>query len=149
MLEEQIYQDYVTALKAKDKAKSTFLSFLRSGLKNKAIDLKKEKLDDDEVLTVLKKEQKRLQDAKESVAKSSRQDLLTDLESELTLLNQYLPKAIAEDELITIIEQSIAEEKAVSIKDMGKVMKSVLGKVGVQADSKTVSQIVKSKLSSL
>ncbi len=146
-LEEKIYQDYLQALKSKDKIKLTFLSFLRSELKNQAISLKKKALDDDEVLGGLKKQQKRLQDSKESIASSGRQDLIENLDKELNILQQYLPQPLSEQELTTIINEVIASTGAVSMKDMGKVMKEVISKVGVRADSRKVSALVKEKLS--
>lgn len=148
-LEEKIYQDYVVALKARNKPKVDFLSFIRSELKNQSINLKKEKLQDDEVLGVLKKQQKRLLDAKETIAKSDRADLIEALEAELALLNEYLPKALDEDELIKVIDEVLSQAGASSMKDMGRVMKDVIAQVGVRADSKMVSSIVKQKLSSL
>jgi len=148
MLEDKIYQAYTSALKAKDRKKSEFLSFIRADIKNQAINLKKEKLEDAEVLAVLKKAQKKLQDAKENIAKSGRQDLIEDLEQELAILSEYLPKPLGEAELTEIVTTVISELEASSMKDMGKVMKEVLSRVGVRADSKAVSNLVKSKLSS-
>ena len=148
MLEDKIYKDYVDALKSKDKNTADFLSFVRADLKNAAIDLKKEKLDDDEALTVLKKQKKRLQDSKESISASGRQDLLQNLEKELKILDSYLPSPLEESELIAIIDEVISAAGASSLKDMGRVMKEVLAKVGVRADSKKVSELVKNKLSS-
>jgi len=148
MLEEKIYKDYLKALKAKDKHKIDFLSLIRAELKNRAIDLKKEKLDDPEVLAVLKKQQKRLQDAKESIASSSRKDLLADIERELAIVNEYLPQPLSPEELSQMITEVITETGASSMKDMGRVMKEALAKVGARADSKSVSQLVKEKLSS-
>ncbi len=147
MLEDKIYQDYVAALKAKEKQKTAFLSLVRSELKNKAIELKKEKLDDPEVLTVLKKQQKRLLDTKESIAQSQRADLIEATDQEIALLESYLPKPLGDEELLKIIDEVISETEASSMKDMGKVMKEVLAKVGVRADSKKVSALVKEKLS--
>ncbi len=149
MLEEKIYSDYVKALKNKDKEVSTFLSFIRSSLKNIAIDLKKEKLSDEEVLPALKKEQKRLNDTLESIVSSGRQDLIEAAKSELNILNQYLPEQLSIEKLTIIIDETIKETQAASIKDMGKVMKGVTAKTGVRADAKKVSTLVKSKLSSL
>lgn len=146
MLEDKIYQDYVSALKAKDKPKTDFLSFIRAELKNQAIELKKDKLDDPEVLSVLKKQQKRLLEAKEITGQSQRLDFIQSLEQELRLLEEYLPKPLSNDELLKIITDVISETSASSAKDMGKVMKEVLVRVGVQADSKTVSVLVKEKL---
>lgn len=146
-LEEKIYQDYVAALKAKDKSRVDFLSFIRAELKNHAIDLKKKQLDDHEVLIVLKKQRKCLIDSKDSFSSSGRTDLLSALEKELALLDGYLPQPLANNELIQIIETVISQTQAFSLKDMGMVMKEVINQVGVRADSSKVSQIVKSKLS--
>ena len=147
MLEEKIYKDYVEALKAKNKHKTEFLSLIRAELKNQAINLKKEKLEDDETMAVLKKQQKRLQDAKESIASSNREDLIADIEKELAIVSEYLPQPISEEELAKIVDEVITQTEASSMKDMGRVMKEVLAKVGVGADSKTVSQLVKTRLS--
>jgi uncharacterized protein YqeY len=147
MLSDRIQKDYIDALKAKNKHKVDFLSFIRAEIKNSAIDLRKEKLDDNEVLTVIKKQKKRLQDSKESFTSSGRTDLIESLEKELNILDEYLPKPLEDSELTQIIEAIIAETNASSMKDMGKVMKEVLAKVGVRADSKKVSEIVKGKLS--
>lgn len=148
MLEDRIYRDYIEALKAKDKSKAVFLSFLRSELKNLAINLKKEKLEDKEVLEVLAKQKKRLQDARESIVSSQRADVLRELDKEIDFLNEYLPSLLREDELIQIIEEVISQVSASSLKDMGKVMKEVLTKVGVRAEPKKVSILVKNRLSS-
>ncbi len=147
LLEDKIFKDYAQALKAQDKHKSGFLSFVRADLKNRAIELKKEKLDDDEALAVLKKNKKRLQDSKEAIVKSGRQELLEPIERELTLINEYLPQPLEESELVKVIEEVISQVGASSIKDMGKVMKEVIAKVGARAEPKQVSALVKSKLS--
>lgn len=147
MLENKIYQDYTQALRDKNRQKIDFLSLIRSDIKNQAISLRKNKLEDTEVLSVLKKAQKKLQDAKESIVKAERTDLLEDIEKELIILSEYLPKPLAENELIEIIDTTINKISASSMKDMGQVMKEVLAKTGVRADSKTVSNLVKTKLS--
>jgi len=148
MLEEKIYNDYVSALRAKNRQKTDFLSLIRSELKNQSIDLKKEKLKDEEVLPIIKKLQKRLLDSKENIIKSQRKDLIQNLEKELNILEEYLPKPLEDSELLQIIQDIIAKTGASSMKDMGKVMKEVLDTVGVRADSKKVSSIVKDKLTS-
>ncbi|MCQ9205707.1 MAG: GatB/YqeY domain-containing protein [Omnitrophica bacterium] len=149
MLEDKIYQDYVEALKSRNKSKSEFLSFIRSELKNEAINLKVEKLDDSQALIILKKQQKRLLDTKEAIVSSQRNDLLQNIEQESNILNQYLPKPLKDAELLQIVEEVISKTKASSMRDMGRVMKEVLTRVGIKADSKNVSSLVKEKLSSL
>lgn len=147
MLEERIYKDYVEALKAKDKHKTVFLSFMRAELKNSAITLKKDKLDDNEVLTVFKKQKKRLEEAREAIRACSKVEAVDEIERELSILDTYLPKALEDSELAGIIDKVIAEIGATSIKDMGKVMKQVLEIAGARADAKRLSELVKQKLS--
>ena len=149
MLEQKIYNDYVQALKQRDREKTTFLSFIRAALKNQAIDLRKDKLSDEETLAVLAKERKRLRDAHETIANSQRQDALDEIKRQLALLEAYLPQELDSEKLAAIINEAIAEENASSIKEMGKVMKHVLAKVGTQADAKKVSELVKQRLSAL
>ena len=148
MLEEKIYREYLEALKARDKEKLDFLSFIRAELKNAAINVKKDKLDDNNVLVVIKKQKKRLEEAKESTLPSGRTDLLQSIEKELAILDSYLPQPLEESQLVEIINQTISALGAASMKDMGRVMKEVLAQVGVRADTKRVSELVKSKLSS-
>ncbi len=147
MLEKKIYQDYQQALKAKDKPKSLFLSFLRAELKNKAIELKKDSLEDAEALIVLKKEKKRLEDTRESLVNCPRPQLLKDLELELSLLSSYLPAEMADEELLKIIKEVIKQEAASSLKDMGRVMKQVLQAAAGRADPKKASGLVQKELS--
>jgi len=146
MLHDKIYQDYVSAMKAKDKFKVEFLSFVRGHLQNKSIELKKEKLDDNEVLAVLTKQKKQLEDAKSQMESSGRPEMIDKTEKELLVIGEYFPEAMSEQEVLEIIEKVISESGASSMKDMGAVMKEVLAKVGARADSKIVSSIVKDKL---
>lgn len=148
MLEEKIYNDYLLALKERDRHKIEFLSFIRSELKNLSIQLRKDKLSDEDVLSVLNKQRKRLEETKESVISTDRHDLIEKVDKEISLLNEYLPLPLTEAELIKIIEEKIQETNALSLKDMGKIMKTVLAEVGLRADPKRVSELVKNKLSS-
>ncbi len=147
MLEEKIYKDYLEAFKGKNKQRAVFLNFIRAELKNLAINLRKDKLDDQEVLTVLKKQKKRLEETRQSIVSSGRSELLKDTEKELAILEAYLPEPLTESELLESIDRAISQTGATSIKDMGKVMKEVLAEAGVRADAKKVSELVKDKLS--
>ena len=146
MLEEKILNDYKQALKNKHKIKSSTLSFLRSNLINQAISLKKKTLDDNEVISVIKKSVKQHQDSIEQFKKGERQDLVDKESRELQILKSYLPPELSRDEISKIIEEVISETQAASLKDMGRVMKEVMAKVASQADGKTVSDLVKQRL---
>jgi len=147
MLEDKIYQDYVTAMKAQDKPKIEFLSFIRAAFRNVAIDLKVKKLEDKDALIVLQKQQKRLLDTKDSLKAANRADLMAANEKELSLIAEYLPKALSLDELTQIVADTIARLGASSIKDMGRVMKEISAQTAGRADAKRLSELVKAKLS--
>lgn len=146
-LEEKIYKDYVAAFKAGEKEKATFLNFVRSELKNYALQIKKDKLEDNLVIAQLKKLKKQLQEALEKVKETENHDFIRKTEEEINILNQYLPKDLGETEVLAIIKETIKEVGATSIKDMGKVMKAVLQKIENKADAKLVSDLVKKELS--
>ena len=147
MLEERIFDDYKAAMKAKDTLKSSVLSFLRAEIMNVAFAKKKAKLDDTEVIGVIRKQIKARQEAIEQFTKGNRQDLADKESRELEVLKSYLPKELPQEEINKIIEEAVSSTQATSIKDMGRVMKEVMAKVAGQADSKVVSDLVKEKLS--
>jgi len=149
MLEDQISKDYIQAMKARDTLKSSTLSFLRAQIKNVLIEKKAEKLEDAEVITVIKKQVKQRQDSIAQYEKGGRQDLAGKEAAELAILKDYLPEEMPEQELEGFVTGAIEEAQAGSMKDMGKVMKIVTGKVEGRADNKLVSELVKRALSQL
>jgi uncharacterized protein len=147
MLEEKILNDYKEALKNKDSLKSTALSFLRAQLMNAALEKKKNTLDDTEVMAVVRKQIKQRQDSIEQFTKGNRPELAEKELQELKILKAYLPEELSGEELKKIIEEAVAVTGALGMKDMGKVMKEVTAKVAGKADSKTVSDLVRERLS--
>jgi len=146
-LEEKISKDYVQAMKDKDAVKSSTLSFLRAQLKNVLIDKRIDKLDDGDVISIIKKQVKQRQDSIGQFQQGGRQDFVAKETQELDILKSYLPAEMSESDLKVLVEESIKEANALSAKDMGKVMKILLLKVAGRADSKMVSDLVKQKLS--
>ena len=147
MLEEKIFDDYKAAMKAKDTLRSSVLSFLRAEIINVAIAKKKPKLDDNEVIGVVRKQIKARQEAIEQFTKGNRQDLADKESRELEILKSYLPPELPQEEINKIIEEAISSTQATSLKDMGRAMKEVMAKVAGQVDSKVISDLVKEKLS--
>lgn len=146
MLHEQINKDYVTAMKARDTVRSSTINFLRAQLKNVVIDKKVEILDDESVITVIKKQIKQRQDSIEQFDKAGRQELVDKEKAELAILKSYLPAELSEETLRGMVKEIINEIQASSIKDMGRVMKAVQEKTQGGADNKVVSEIVKAVL---
>ena len=148
-LEDKITQDYVQAMKARDSFTSLCLSFLRAQIKNVKVDKRLETLPDEDVISVLKSQAKQRQDSITQFKAGGRTDLVQKEEKELVILKNYLPPDLDTEKLKNIIEEAVAESGATSIKDMGRVMKDVLGRVGAQADNKEVSALVKERLSKM
>lgn len=113
---------------------------------NVAIAKKKAKLDDNEVIGVVRKQIKARQESIEQFKKGNRQDLADKEGKELEILKVYLPKELPQDEINKIIAEAISSTQATGPQDMGRVMKEVMEKVAGQADSKVVSDLVKEKL---
>jgi len=147
MLEEQISKDYIKAMKGGDKVRSLTLNYLRAQIKNILIEKRVDKLEDSDVILVIKKQVKQRQESIIQYEKGGRQDLAGKESVELTILKEYLPEEMSEQELEKLVTGSIEEAQAESMKDMGKVMKIVTGKVQGRADNKLVSELVKRALS--
>jgi hypothetical protein len=100
-------------------------------------------LNDEDVLGVIAKQVKQRKDALEEFKKAQREDLMEQTAKELDILMDYLPKQLTEEELKVIVSDAIKEVGATSIKDMGKVMSTVMPKVKGRADGTMINKIVK------
>jgi uncharacterized protein YqeY len=147
MLEDKIMSDFKEAMKNKDSVKQSTISFLRSQLKNLAIEKKKDKLEDSDVVAIIKKQVKQRLDSIEKFQSGGRLDLAEKEQKEMGILKAYLPEELSKEELEKIIDETIASIGASNIKDMGRVMKEVMSKVGGKVDNKTLSDSVRLKLS--
>ena len=149
MLEKKITNDYIQAMKSKEAAKASALSFLRAQIKNVMIDKRVEKVADEDVIAVIKKQVKQRQDSIEQFKQGGRADLVAKETAELALLQSYIPAEISNEQLTAIVQETIKSSQATSIKDMGKVMKDIMPKVAGKADNKRVSDMIKELLSKL
>lgn len=146
MLEEKILKDYKDAMKARNALVSSVLNFLRAEMINVAFAKKKDKLDDNDCIVVIKKQIKARQDSIEQFTKGGRLDLADKETKELEILKGYLPPQLGEEDIKRIIEEAVVALGAQGLKDMGRVMKEVTAKVQGQADGKLVSDLVRAKL---
>ncbi len=145
-LEERLLEEMKQALKSNDKLRLSTIRMIRSALKNKEIELRR-KLEEDEVIKVI---QVMVRKGEESVAQfqtGGRMDLVEKENKEIDILKSFLPQSLSQEEILKMIDQSIQETQASSLKDLGKVMKSVMPKIGGKADGKWVNQLVKERLS--
>ena len=144
-LDKKIYEDYILAFKKKDAFLKNILGYILSELKNKKIELKKESLDDKEVIAVLKRQKKKLGEVLGLI--SGKEEEKKQVRKEIEVISSYLPQELSREDLLRIVDSVINDAGAESIKDMGKVMKSVLAEYAGRVDSSLLSKVVKEKLS--
>ena len=142
----KIEQDMVAAAKAKDRISLSALRMIKTAVHNREIDLKRE-LSEAEFFQVLSSMVKQRKDSIEQFAKGGRADLVEKEESELKVIHSFMPAQMSEEDVNREIRQAIAETGAVSVKDMGKVMKVLMPKLTGKADGKAVGEKVKAALS--
>ncbi|MFH0753578.1 MAG: GatB/YqeY domain-containing protein [Candidatus Omnitrophota bacterium] len=149
LLEEQINKDYIQAMKDKVAERSAALNYLRAMIKQVKVDKRLEKVEDAEVIAVIKKQIKQRQDSIEQFEQGGRLELAAKEKTEIDIMKVYLPVEMSAHEVKEYIESAIKESGASSMKDMGSVMKIVREKVGGRADGKMVSELVKERLALL
>ncbi|WP_152656255.1 GatB/YqeY domain-containing protein [Oceanobacillus sp. CFH 90083] len=143
---DRLNQDMKQAMKNKDKETLSVIRMVKASIQNESIKLGKDTLSEDEDLTILSREVKQRKDSLQEFKNAGREDLAEKTKEELEILEQYLPKQLSDEELTSIIQETITEVNAASMKDMGKVMGSVMPKVKGQADGTKIKQIVEQEL---
>ncbi len=144
-LKDKLMADMKIAMKSGDKDRLLVIRSLRAAVRQTEIDGKKE-LDDDGVIAVASKELKMRQDSLAEFKKGGREDLVQKTQSEIDVIIDYLPKQLTEEEIRTLVSESIAEAGASTAKDMGKIMKVLMPKVKGKANGKVVNNIVREML---
>ena len=129
------------ALKSRDAVKLSTLRLLLAAVHNEEIRIRKE-LGAEEIQKVIAT----LSEAIDLYRKGGRNDLAQKEEAELEILQAYLPQPLTEQEVQTLIRESIAELGATGVQDLGKVMKQVMPKVSGRTDGKRVNELAKALL---
>lgn len=144
-MKNQILEDLKSAMKNKDKETLSVIRMVKGAIQMSELDKKRE-LTDDEVIGVISKEIKTRKEAIKEFEKGAREDLIQKNNAEIKILEKYLPKQLAKEELESVINKAFELVKPESIKDMGKVMKEVKPQVVGKADMGEVSKLIKEKL---
>ena len=82
----------------------------------------------------------------EEFTKADRQDLVSKLENEIVIVDEYLPQQLSQEEVAALVKEAVRQTGASSMADMGKVMGALMPKVKGKADGNIVSSLVKSEL---
>ena len=145
-LQDQIQDAMKTAMKSGDKGRLAVIRLMMSAMKQVEVDERIE-LDDSRVLGILDKMVKQRRESISQFKAGSRDDLADKEQAEIDIISDFLPQALTEAEIETIINSAISETGAASMKDMGKVMGIVKPQITGRADMGAVSGKIKSLLS--
>jgi len=144
-LKDRLNEAMKEAMKAKETLRLSTIRLMRTAIKNREIDARSE-LDDQEVIGVLSTMVKQRRESAQVYRDNGRIDLAEKEEQELAMIQEFLPAQLGEEEIRGIIEEAVAAVGAVSMKDMGPVMKIVSGQTTGRADGRLVSELVKARL---
>jgi len=147
MLKKRIQDEMKAAMKAREKRRLGIIRLILAAVKQREVDERIE-LDDTQVLAVLDKMVKQRRDSIEQYEKAGRTDLAEQEAFEIGVLKEYLPEAMSEEEISTLIKDAIANTGAESLKDMGKVMGAIKPKAQGRADMGAISAVVRQRLGS-
>ena len=149
-LRNNIDEDYKQSIKNKDQKKIDTLRLIRSAIKDKDISTRtsenKEGINDAEILSLLISLIKQRKDSIEQFQKAKRDDLIKNEQSEIEIINKYLPQQKTQEETEKIINEIITTNNLESIKDMGKLMSIIKNDYAGEVDMGLVGKIAKSKL---
>jgi uncharacterized protein YqeY len=143
--QKKIEQDFKNALKSGDEVKKRTLRMVLTSIKLAEIE-KGRPLSDEEVLAILQKEIKSLKETITDAEKAGRPDLIADTEPEIQILEEYLPQPLSDEQLEEMVTQAIHQVGAVSLHDMGEVMKVLMPQVQGRAEGSRVSAVVRAHL---
>jgi len=141
-LKELLMNDLKQAMKDKDTIRKNAIQMARSAILQVEKDQRKE-LNEDEMLEVMMKQVKQRKDALVEFKKSGREDLIANLDREIEVLMSYLPQQLSDEELESIIKDTISSLGISSMKEIGKLMGAVIPKVKGRADNRRINELAK------
>ncbi len=147
-LTSRIKDDMKSAMRAKEKERLGTIRMLLAAIKQREID-ERIILDDSQVMSVIEKMVKQRRDSIKQYMAAERSDLADIEQTELELLQTYLPAQMTDSEMDTLVTLAITESGAAGPQDIGKLMGVLKPQAQGRADMGKISQLVKAKLSAL
>jgi len=147
MIQTQVKEEIVAAMKAKDSVKLNTLRGLSAAFTNELVATKRkptDELSDEEALNVIRREVKKRKEAFEAFTKGGREESAQQERAEQTILEVYLPQMMSADEVQKIVEAKKTELGVTDKKDMGRLMGAVMAELKGKADGTDVKTAVES-----
>ena len=145
MLKQRLTEDMKTAMKGGDKPRLAVIRLINAAIKQREVDERIE-LSDEQVLAVLDKMVKQRRDSVAQYEQAGRTELAEQEQYEIGVIQDYLPAALSEAEILALVDEAMAATGAAGMQDMGKVMGSLKPKLQGRADMGAVSALIKQKL---
>ncbi len=150
-MKDRINQDLRLAIKARDNLRRDVLRMLKARILESEVALRKKKgrnyeLSSEEVQQVVVGYSKQRKQSIESYQQAGRQDLVEKEMAEMRILEDYLPELLSREEIEALVTKVIRETQATGPSDLGRVMKTVMGRLQGPTDGKLVNQMVREKL---
>lgn len=145
MLKEKLMNDLKSAMRDKNEIKKNTVQMVRAAI----LQIEKDKgitVDDEKIIEIIAKEVKGKKDALVDFENGGREDLVSQTNEEIAILQEYLPRQLSAEEIKAEVEKVIKEVGATSIKDMGIVMKEAKARIGAGADGRRINEAVKELL---
>ena len=140
-LKESLLSDMKGALKARDSLKLITIRGLISEIKNHEIDVGRD-LVEDEIISIILTQVKKRKEAAIFFDKGGREDLLEKENQEKKILQEYLPEQVSVNDLKQRVQEVISELKITDIKDLGKIMKTIIPEFKGRADNEQIKNLV-------
>lgn len=144
-LKERITEDMKAAMRARDKDRLGVIRLIQAAIKQREVD-ERITLDDTQVLAALDKMLKQRRDSITQFESGGRQDLADKEKFEVNIIQEFMPQALTDAEIDTLIDDVMNQTGAASIKDMGKVMSALKPRIQGRADAGAVSAKIKQRL---
>ena len=145
MLKEKLMDDLKISMREKNEIRKNTVPMVRAAI----LQIEKDKgitVEDDKIIEIIAKEVKSKKDALVDFEKGGREDLISQTNEEIAILQEYLPKQLTREEIKVELEKVISDLGATSMKDMGPVMKEAKARIGAAADGRTINDVVKELL---
>ena len=144
-MRDRLIEEMKGAMKSRDDLRLSTIRLIRSAIKNREIELRRE-FEDSEIIEVIASMIKQRRESIRLFIQGGRTDLVEKEEKELAMLLDFLPPQLERAELEDLVLKTIAECGAQGSKDLGKVMKALTSQVSGRADGKLVAEVVREKL---
>lgn len=147
-MKEELLKDLKEAMRNKELVKKDTITMLRAAILQVEKDTQKE-LTEEEMSAIVSKEVKKRKESIEDYIKGGREDIVAQLQEEISILDKYLPEQLTVEQIENLVNEAIQNTGASSPRDMGKVMQYLRPKTAGKADGKVVSDIVKNSLNNI